>query len=67
MSNNTGRWIPANLDGSAHRCGERKESVTIRNLLKTSDKQPDMITIPRSELEGLVKTARRLLESEMQK
>jgi hypothetical protein len=23
MSNNTGKWLPSNLDGSAHRCFEK--------------------------------------------
>lgn len=25
MSNNSGKWLPYDLDGSPHRCGEKKE------------------------------------------
>jgi hypothetical protein len=27
MSNNTGKWLPSNLDGSAHRCFGKKEET----------------------------------------
>jgi hypothetical protein len=27
MSNNTGKWLPSNLDGSAHRCFEKKTAA----------------------------------------
>jgi hypothetical protein len=40
MSNNTGRWLPSNLDGSAHRCfgkkeeREKEEKPELKNLLQ---------------------------------
>ena len=60
LSNDTGKWLPYNLDGSSHECKKSEQTPTTKQQVKQQEQQQEQQQQSTLTLESIDKRLKRI-------